>query len=143
MDSQAAEVLELETRHAPHDGAWIRRVIGLLDVASRQLGGSSAAVQSAIEQATSLLQGHMGPRRTPGAYVSGGLLAWQMRTVREYASLRIRRSGPFLPSVQEDCGRESCAVAAFTPGRTGRRTGVSSVTYCVSQPPPKARNTAT
>jgi AraC family transcriptional regulator len=89
MDSQAGEVSGVETIDAAHAGTWIRSVIGLLDVASRQLEHSRDAAQSAIEQATSLLQERMRPRSQVGTRASGGLLAWQARKVRDYVDAHL------------------------------------------------------
>jgi AraC-like DNA-binding protein len=64
---------------------WINRVIGLLDLASRQLDGCSASVQFALIQATALLKEQVGAQ--PGVVevkVRRGLLLWQVHKIREY-----------------------------------------------------------
>jgi AraC family transcriptional regulator len=84
VNSQAAEIFAVATNPADHGGSWIQSVIGLLDVATQQLGSSNEAAQSALEQATSLLQQQVrthSPERSP---TPSGLLAWQVRKVREY-----------------------------------------------------------
>src|ERR1700754_5187791 len=88
VDSQVESVLEAYTLYVAHASAWVQSVIGLLDKASQHLGHSREAAQSAIEEATSLLQEQVRPRsRTRGA--SGGLLAWQVRKVRNYVDVHI------------------------------------------------------
>lgn len=67
---------------------WIRSVIGMLDVATRQLDQSREAAQSTIGQAISLLQEQM-PRSQAGPHASGGLLAWQVGRVCEYVDTHI------------------------------------------------------
>jgi AraC-like DNA-binding protein len=89
VDSQDAQVLEADTVLAAQAGGWIRSVIGLLDVASRELERSQEAAQSAIEQAASLLEEQMHPRSRFPARGSGGLLAWQARKVRDYVEAHI------------------------------------------------------
>ena len=89
MDLQAGEVVGVETVDAAHAGAWIRSVIGLLNVASRQLDHSREAAQSAIEQATWLLKGRMQPPLQAGARAPGVLLAWQLSRVRNYVDAHI------------------------------------------------------
>jgi AraC family transcriptional regulator len=89
VDSRDPEFVELGTLHAPHTATWIRCVIGLLDIASRQLEHSGIAARSAIEQASALLQDQMRPRPRPGARGSGGLLTWQIRKVRDYVDAHI------------------------------------------------------
>jgi AraC-like DNA-binding protein len=89
VDSQAGETLAVATRPIDDGGSWIQSVIGLLDVATRQLQSSKEAAQSAIEQATSLLQERMRPRSRGGSRASVGLLAWQVRKVQEYVDAHI------------------------------------------------------
>lgn len=89
MDTQAGEGFNVETIHAPGAGTWIRSVIGLLDVATRELEHSREAAQSAIERAAVLLEEQMRPRAHLPERASGGLLAWQVRKVREYVDARI------------------------------------------------------
>jgi AraC family transcriptional regulator len=89
VDLQAGEIFAVATNPADHGGSWIQGVIGLLDVATQQLESSKEAAQSAIEQATSLLQEQMRPRSREGSRASGGLLAWQVRKVREYVDAHI------------------------------------------------------
>lgn len=72
-------------------GSWIQSVIGLLDVATRQLDGSNEAAQSAIEQATALLQDQMRNRVQDRSRATGGLLPWQMLKVQEYVDTHIAR----------------------------------------------------
>jgi transcriptional regulator GlxA family with amidase domain len=78
-----------EGNYVPQGGAWMRNMIGLLDVARRQLARNREAAQSAIEQATSLLQQQMGTRPTEKMRVSGGLLVWQVQKVRDYVDEKI------------------------------------------------------
>ena len=88
MSMDAESVIEAETIYVAHAGAWIQSVIGLLDMASQHLGHSREVAQSAIQQATSLLHEQARPRsRTRAA--SGGLLAWQVRKVRNYVDTHI------------------------------------------------------
>lgn len=91
METQDPAVVELGTLQAARTGTWIQSVIGLLDIASRQLEHSKVAAQSAIEQASALLQDQMQPRPQPraGARASRGLLAWEIRKVRDYVDARI------------------------------------------------------
>jgi AraC family transcriptional regulator len=89
VDSQAGETFAVATNPIDRGGSWIQSVIGLLDVATQQLESSKEAAQSAIEQATSLLQGQMRPHSREGSRASGGLLAWQVRKVREYVDAHI------------------------------------------------------
>jgi AraC-like DNA-binding protein len=89
VDLQDAQVLEADTVHAAYADGWIRSVIGLLDVASRELARSREAAQSAIEQAASLLEEQMHPRSRFPARAAGGLLAWQARKVRDYVEAHI------------------------------------------------------
>jgi AraC-like DNA-binding protein len=71
-------------------GLWIQSVIGLLDVATQQLESSKEAAQSAIEQATSLLlQGQSRLHSRGRSRAPGGLLAWQVRKVREFVDAHI------------------------------------------------------
>jgi len=67
----------------------MRNIIGLLDMASQQVAHNNRAAQSAIEQATSLLQQLMRPRLPEGTCVSGRLLAWQVGKVRQYVDQHI------------------------------------------------------
>jgi AraC-like DNA-binding protein len=93
MDSQAGESFAVATNPVEHADSWIRSVIGLLDVATQRLESSKEAAQSALEQATSLLQEQVReqvrahPRGSSRA--SSGLLAWQVRKVREYLDANI------------------------------------------------------
>jgi AraC family transcriptional regulator len=88
VDSQAESVVEADTLYVAHASAWVHSVIGLLDRASQHLEHSRDVAQSALEEATSLLQEQVRPRsRTRGA--SGGLLAWQVRKVRSYVDVNI------------------------------------------------------
>ena len=89
MDSQAGETFTAETNSIDRGGSWIQSVIVLLDVATQQLASSKEAAQSAIERATSLLHEQMRPRSREGSRVSGGLLPWQVRKVREYVNAHI------------------------------------------------------
>jgi AraC family transcriptional regulator len=89
VNSQARETFAVATKPLDRDGSWIQSVIGLLDVATQQLDSSKEAAQSAIEQATSLLQEQMRPHSREGSRASGGLLAWQARKVREYVDAHI------------------------------------------------------
>ena len=89
MDSQAGETFAVATNPIDHGGSWIQSVIGLLDVATQQLESSKEAAQSAIERATSLLQEQMRPPSRGASRASGGLLAWQVRKVREYVDAHI------------------------------------------------------
>jgi AraC family transcriptional regulator len=89
VDSQAVEIFAVATNPADHGGTWIQSVIGLLGVATQQLESSKEAAQSAIEQATSLLQEKMRTHSREGSRASGGLLAWQVRKVREYVDAHI------------------------------------------------------
>jgi AraC family transcriptional regulator len=91
VDSQAAEISTVATDPSGHGGSWIQSVIGLLDVATQQLESSTEAAQSAIEQATSLLQEQMRAHSREGSHASGPLLAWQVRKVREYLDAHISR----------------------------------------------------
>jgi AraC family transcriptional regulator len=87
VDSQAESVIELDTVNVAHPSAWVHSVIGLLDKASQHLEHSREAAQSAIEEATSLLQAQVQPRSRTRA--SGGLLAWQVRKVRNYVDTHL------------------------------------------------------
>lgn len=89
MDSQAGETFAVATNPIDRDGSWIQSVIGLLDVATQQLDSSKEAAQSAIELATSLLHEQMRPHSREGSRASGGLLAWQVRKVRDYVDAHI------------------------------------------------------
>ena len=89
MDSQAGETFAVATNPIDHGGSWIQSVIGLLDVATQQLQSSKEAAQSAIEQATSLLHEQIRPHSRGGSRASAGLLAWQVRKVREYVDAHI------------------------------------------------------
>ena len=89
MDSQAGETFAAATNAVDGGGSWIQSVIGLLDAATQHLECSKEAAQSAIEQATSLLQEKMRPHSREGSRASGGLLAWQVRKVREYVDAHI------------------------------------------------------
>lgn len=91
MDSQAGEISAVASNPIDHDGSWLQSVIGLLDVATRQLQSNQEAAQSAIEQASSLLQGQMRVHLRQGPPASGGLLPWQVRKVREYVDGHIAR----------------------------------------------------
>ena len=89
MDSQAAEASSVATNPVDQGGSWIQSVIGLLDVATQQLDSSKEAAQSAIERATSLLQERMRTHSRAGSHASGGLLAWQVRKIREYVDAHL------------------------------------------------------
>ena len=90
MDSQNPEVVERGTLRAARTATWIQSLIGLLDIASRQLEHSRVAAQSAIEQAIALVQDQMPPPPPrAGVHGLGGLLAWQVRKVRDYVDARI------------------------------------------------------
>jgi AraC family transcriptional regulator len=89
VDSHTGETFAVATNPVDRGGSWIQSVIGLLDVATQQLESSKEAAQSALEQATSLLQEQMRPHSRGGSRVSGGLLAWQVRKVREYVDAHI------------------------------------------------------
>jgi AraC-like DNA-binding protein len=89
VDSQAESFVEADTLYVAHASAWVRSVIGLLDKASQHLEHSREAAQSAIEEATSLLQDQMRPRSRARDRASGGLLAWQVRKVRNYVDAHI------------------------------------------------------
>jgi AraC family transcriptional regulator len=89
VDSQAAESFAVATNPVDRCGSWIESVIGLLDVATQQLDSSKEAAQSAIELATSLLHEQMRPHSREGSRAAGGLLAWQVRKVREYVDANI------------------------------------------------------
>jgi AraC family transcriptional regulator len=89
MDSQAVQTIAVATNPIDGGGSWIQSVIGLLDVATQQLESSKEAAQSAIERATSLLQSQMRPHSRECSRASGGLLAWQVRKVREYVDTHI------------------------------------------------------
>jgi AraC family transcriptional regulator len=89
VDAQAGETFPVATNPFDRCDSWIQSVIGLLDVATQQLESSRDAAQSAIEQATSLLQEKMRPHSREGSRASGGLLAWQVRKVREYVDAHI------------------------------------------------------
>jgi AraC family transcriptional regulator len=89
MDSQAVQTFAVATNPIDGGGSWIQSVIGLLDVATQQLESSKEAAQSAIERATSLLQSQMRPHSRECSRASGGLLAWQVRKVREYVDTHI------------------------------------------------------
>ena len=89
MDSQAESVVEFDTVNVAHTSTWVRSVIGLLDKASQHLGHSREAAQSAIEEATSLLQEQVRPRSQTPARASGGLLAWQVRKIRNYVDVHL------------------------------------------------------
>jgi AraC-like DNA-binding protein len=89
VDSQAEEIFSVATNPIDRGGSWIQSVIGLLDGATQRLESSKEAAQSAIEQATSLLQEQMRPHSREGSRASGGLLAWQVRKVREYVDAHI------------------------------------------------------
>jgi AraC family transcriptional regulator len=89
VDSQAGETFAVATNPIDRDGSWIQSVIGLLDVATQQLDSSKEAAQSAIELATSLLHEQMRPHSREGSRASGGLLAWQVRKVRDYVDAHI------------------------------------------------------
>ena len=70
--------------------AWINRVIGLLDHASRQLGRCSESAQFALIQATALLKQQVCPEvQTIEIKVRRGLLAWQVRKIREFVDKRL------------------------------------------------------
>lgn len=72
------------------DGSWVQSVIGLLGVATQRLESSStAAAQSAIEQAASLVREQMRTRSREGSRARCGLLAWQVRKIREYVDAHI------------------------------------------------------
>lgn len=116
MHSQAPEVVELKTSYATPENAWIQSVIGLLGVASRKLGNNREAAHLAIEEATTLLQAHIGPRTTRRTHVAGGLRAWQARMVCEYVETHI--ADRVLVSVLSACVRLSEAHFA----RAFRRT---------------------
>jgi AraC-like DNA-binding protein len=88
VDSQAESVVEFDTAYVAHTSAWVQSVIGLLDKASQHLGHSREVAQSAIEEATSLLQEQVRPRSRRDR-ASGGLLAWQVRKVRNYVDVHI------------------------------------------------------
>ncbi len=87
MDTEG--VVEAETIYTAHAGAWIQSVLGLLDKASQHLGHSREVAQSALEQATSLLHEQVRPRSRTGSRAAGGLLAWQVRKVRDYVDVHI------------------------------------------------------
>jgi AraC family transcriptional regulator len=89
MDSQAGDTFTVATNPVDHGGSWIQSVIGLLGVATQQLESSKEAAQSALEQATSLLQAQMRPHSRGSSGASGGLLAWQVRKVRAYVDAHI------------------------------------------------------
>ena len=89
MDSQTESVVEFDNVYAAHNSAWVQSVLGLLDKASQHLGHSREVAQSAIEQATSLLQEQVRSRSRTRAHASGGLLAWQVRKVRNYMDVHI------------------------------------------------------
>jgi AraC family transcriptional regulator len=75
--------------HLQAGGAWIQSVIGLLDVATQQLESSKEAAWSAIERAASLVQEQMRAQSREGPPAQCGLLAWQVRKVREYVDVHI------------------------------------------------------
>jgi AraC-like DNA-binding protein len=89
VDSQAGETFAVATNPIDHADSWIQSVIGLLDVATQRLENSKEAAQSALEQATSLLQEQMRGHSREGSRASSGLLAWQVRKVREYLDAHI------------------------------------------------------
>jgi AraC family transcriptional regulator len=89
VDSQSESVVEVEAALIVHADAWIQSVIGLLDKASQHLEHSKEVAQSAIEEATSLLQEQVRPRSRTRGRASGGLLAWQVRKVRNYVDVHI------------------------------------------------------
>jgi AraC family transcriptional regulator len=88
VDSQIESVVEPDTLYVAHAGAWVQSVIGLLDKASQHLDHSREVAQSALEEATSLLQEQVRPRSRKRE-AAGGLLAWQVRKVRSYVDLHI------------------------------------------------------
>jgi AraC family transcriptional regulator len=89
VDSQAESVVEFDTSSVAHPSAWLHSVIGLLDKASQHLEHSREVAQSALEEATSLLQEQVRPRSRTHARAAGGLLAWQVRKVRRYVDMHI------------------------------------------------------
>jgi AraC family transcriptional regulator len=89
VDSQAGETFAVATSPTDHTGSWIQSVIGLLDVATQQLQNSKEAAQSAIEQATSLLQERVRPHSRGGSRAAEGLVAWKVRKVQEYVDANI------------------------------------------------------
>ena len=89
VDSQVESIVEADTAYVAHASAWVQSVIGLLDRASQHLEHSREVAQSAIEEATSLLQEQVRPRSRARARASGGLLAWQVRKVRDYVDAHL------------------------------------------------------
>ena len=89
MDSQAGESFAIATNPIEHADSWIQSVIGLLDVATQKLESSKEAAQSALEQAASLLQSQARAHSRGSSRASSGLLAWQVRKVREYLDAHI------------------------------------------------------
>jgi AraC family transcriptional regulator len=89
VDSQAAATLEVEVTGAAQARTWIGSVIGLLEVASRQVEHNREAARSTIERATSLLEAQMQPRTRTDSAAVGRLLAWQVRKVRDYVDAHI------------------------------------------------------
>ena len=89
MDSQAGESFAVATNPIEHADSWIQSVIGLLDVATQKLESSKEAAQSALEQATSLLQEQVREHPRGSSRAASGLLAWQVRKVREYLDAHI------------------------------------------------------
>jgi AraC family transcriptional regulator len=84
----AVDLLESEADGA--NRAWINRVIGLVDRASRQLERSSESAHFALIQATALLKEQVGTGVGDGEVkVRRGLLAWQVRKIREFVDDRI------------------------------------------------------
>jgi AraC family transcriptional regulator len=91
----AVDLLEAQTGEA--SAAWINHVILLLDRASRQLERCSGSAQFALVQATALLKEQAGTEtRDVQTKARRGLLAWQIRKVREFVDDRI--SGRLLVS---------------------------------------------
>jgi DNA-binding CsgD family transcriptional regulator len=92
VDSQAGEISAVASNPIDHDGSWLQSVIGLLDVATRQLHSNQEAAQSAIEQAALLLQGQMRAHLRQGPRASAETIR-QPLTLRESNVLRLIAGG--------------------------------------------------
>jgi AraC family transcriptional regulator len=90
METQLGEAPVNATAGAGQSYQWMHHVITLLDTAIRKLGDEDPAVQCTILEATRFLQKHIDLRPAQTAPVEkGGLLAWQVRKVREYIDAHI------------------------------------------------------
>ena len=95
METYAEDTLDVSTITLGRSQDWMHHAIKLLDAAMRQLYGKDKTAQGTILKAASLLRQQIDPPVPPETPDErGGLLAWQVRKVRDYIESHI--TGPVL-----------------------------------------------